>query len=202
MDVYVESNFVLELALLQEQQQSCEKIVELCESGKIQLVLPAYSLVEPYWTLVGTTNRRRKLRADLENEVSQKLSRSEQYREHVEAIQRITGFLVRSGQDENKSLWNTQSRLLNIAEVIPLSSAVLSAAMEYQAHHDLTFQDSIVYVSVLNHLSASTATSKCFLNRDTDFDDPDIENTLRKLGCAMRFRFDDGYNFITSQLRR
>lgn len=200
MDVYVESNFVLELTLLQEQQQSCEKIVELCESGKIQLVLPAYSLVEPYLTLAGTTNRRRKLSTDLENEVSQKLSRSEPYREHVEAIQRITGFLVRSGQDEKKSLWNTQSRLLNIAEIIPLSSAVLSSAIAYQADHDLSFQDSIVYASVLNHLSTSTTTSKSFLNRDTDFDDPDIEDTLRRFGCKMLFRFDTGYNYINSQL--
>jgi hypothetical protein len=160
MDVYVESTFVVELALLQEQQQSCENIVELCSSGEVRLVLPAYSLVEPYWTLVGTANRRRKLSTDLENEVNQRLSRSKPYRERVEAIQSITGFLVRSEQEEKESLLSTQSRLLNIAEVIPLSSAVLSSAMAYQADHDLSFQDSIVYASVLNHLSTSTATSK------------------------------------------
>jgi predicted nucleic acid-binding protein len=201
MDVYVESNFVVELALFQEQQQSCENIVELCASGEVRLVLPAYSLVEPYWTLVGTANRRRKLTTDLENEVSQKLSRSKPYREHVEAIQRIAGFLVRSEQEEKERLWSIQSRLLNIAEVIPLSSAVLSSAMAYQADHDLSFQDSVVYASVLNHFSTSTATSKCFLNRDRGFDDPDIEDTLRRFGCKMLFSFDRGHNYITSQLR-
>ena len=51
MNVYVESNFVLELALLQEQHASCEALLRLCEEGGIQLVIPAYSLAEPYETL-------------------------------------------------------------------------------------------------------------------------------------------------------
>ena len=52
MNVYVESNFVLELALLQEQSSSCEEILSLSEDGRIRLVLPAYSLIEPYETLI------------------------------------------------------------------------------------------------------------------------------------------------------
>jgi hypothetical protein len=32
MDVYVETNFVLELALLQEQQESCQKLLDLAEA--------------------------------------------------------------------------------------------------------------------------------------------------------------------------
>lgn len=200
MDVYVESNFVVELTLFQEQHQSCGQILGLCASGKIRLLVPAYSLVEPYWTLVGIAKRRRELRKELESEVSQRLSRTEPYREHVELIQRITGFLVRSEQEEKERLSNTQHELLKLAEVIPLSSDILTLAMAYQADHDLSFQDSVVYASVLDHLRSSTAASKCFLNRDTDFDDPDIQDTLRDLGCEIRFRFDDGYNYITSCL--
>ena len=44
MNVYVESNFVLELALRQEQFTSCETILSLCEEGQARLVVPAYSL--------------------------------------------------------------------------------------------------------------------------------------------------------------
>ena len=40
MNVYVESNFVLELALLQEQWTSCEAILTLCEAKSVQLVVP------------------------------------------------------------------------------------------------------------------------------------------------------------------
>lgn len=52
MNVYVESNFVLELALLQEQHASCGELLRLCEEDRIQLVIPAYSLVEPYNILI------------------------------------------------------------------------------------------------------------------------------------------------------
>ena len=51
MNVYIESNFVLELALLQEQSSSCEEILGLCESRGVRFVVPAYSLAEPYETL-------------------------------------------------------------------------------------------------------------------------------------------------------
>jgi len=52
VNIYVESNFVLELPLLQEQYASCEDILRLCQAGKAQLIIPAYSLVEPYETLI------------------------------------------------------------------------------------------------------------------------------------------------------
>ena len=52
MNVYVESNFILELALEQEQSSSCDAILSLGERQDIRLVLPAFSLSEPYETLV------------------------------------------------------------------------------------------------------------------------------------------------------
>ena len=47
MIVYVESNFVLELALLQEEHQSCDSIVGLAKSLTIDLAIPAFSLAQP-----------------------------------------------------------------------------------------------------------------------------------------------------------
>jgi hypothetical protein len=73
MDVYIESNFVLEVALLQEQHESCEKIIALCESNKIHLILPAYSLVEPHETIIRRAKDRAKISSDLENQVKQLL---------------------------------------------------------------------------------------------------------------------------------
>lgn len=201
MDVYVESNFVVELALLQEQYESCERIVDLCESSKARLILPAYSLVEPYETLARYAKKRTKLSNDLASEVKQ-LSRSKPYKEDIEDILKITGFLVRSQEEETERLKNALVRLLRIAEVIPLTSEILSSAMTYQIDHGLSPQDSIVYASVLGHLSAASSKSKCFLNRNSrDFDDPDIVDTLSKFGCKMLFRFDNGHGYITSQIR-
>ena len=48
MIVYVESNFILELAYLQEDHENCGRILKLAEAGKIQLILPAFAIAEPF----------------------------------------------------------------------------------------------------------------------------------------------------------
>lgn len=48
MIVYVESNFVLELALGQEQSASAEAILALAEAKKIELVVLGFALSEPF----------------------------------------------------------------------------------------------------------------------------------------------------------
>jgi hypothetical protein len=50
--IYVESNFVLELASLQEQHHTCTSFIELAVEEHVQLVIPAFSLAEPYETLI------------------------------------------------------------------------------------------------------------------------------------------------------
>jgi predicted nucleic acid-binding protein len=200
MDVYVESNFVLEVALLQEQHESCEKIVELCEAGKVHLVIPAYSLVEPHETIIRHAKNRKELSNALATEVKQ-LLRSKPFQEEVDVLQRVTGFLIRSQEEEKERLRNAIERLLKASEIIPLDSQILISARKYQLDHGLSPQDSIVYASVLHHLSTASSTAKCFLNRNSkDFDDPDIVDALNSYGCKMLFKFDDGYGYISSQI--
>ncbi|HMB94298.1 MAG TPA: hypothetical protein VKP65_25845, partial [Rhodothermales bacterium] len=78
MNVYVETNFVLEWALLQEQHASCEQIVGLAAEGQIRLVLPAYSLVEPHETLTRFFKKRQLITEEVRNELRQ-LGRSAPY---------------------------------------------------------------------------------------------------------------------------
>jgi hypothetical protein len=69
VNVYVESNFVLELVFVQKQEASCEEIVRLSESGSVTLVIPAYSLVEPFETLGRRHQARNALRRELDREL-------------------------------------------------------------------------------------------------------------------------------------
>lgn len=79
---------------------------------------------------------------------------------------------------------------------------ILVAAITYQANLDLSPPDSIVYASVLHHLSTTTPAKSCFLNRNSkDFDDPDIVDTLNNYNCKMLPRFDSGHNYVQSQVR-
>jgi predicted nucleic acid-binding protein len=200
MDIYVESNFVLEIALSQEQHESCEKIIELCEAGKAHLIIPAYSLVEPHETIIRYSKNRLKVSNDLATEVRQ-LSRSKPYQEEIEALHKVADFLIRSQEEEKNRLRTTIDRLLKVSEIIPLDSQILISANKYQLAHDLSPQDSIVYASVLSSLNASSSTAKCFLNRNSkDFGDPDIEDTLSKYDCKVLFNFVKGYGYISHQL--
>lgn len=201
MNVYVESNFILELALRQEQAAACEKILSICEAGKAKLVLPAFCIAEPYETLVRRAKQRGNLSRDLATELGQ-LLRSEPYREEVGALQDVTNILLRSGEEETQRLNQTLDRVLNITDVIPLERNILMSAIAHQAGLDLSPPDSIVYASVLHHLSTTVPAAGCFLNRNSkDFDDPDIVNALGNYNCKMLPRFDRGYEYIQSQTR-
>jgi predicted nucleic acid-binding protein len=119
VNVYVESNFVLELALLQEQHASCEEILRLSEAESIHLVIPAYSIAEPYETLVRRHNQRKRMKADLDDELRQ-LARTTTYAQRLIGFHDLTVLLIDSADEEAKRLEEIRTRLLKAAEIIPL----------------------------------------------------------------------------------
>lgn len=196
MNVYVETNFVLELAFMQEQHQSCENILDLCADSAIGLVLPAYCLVEPYETLIRRHNERKKLTTDLDMELKQ-LTRTLSYAQHASASESVLNVLTTSANEESRRLEKTRARLIGIAEIIPLEKEILTSASDYRATHDLSPQDSIVCASVIDHLDRFQPEISCFLNRNShDFDDPDIVAALEERNCKMLPQFDAGYSYI------
>jgi PIN domain len=203
MNIYVESNFILEMALRQEQNQICKQIVSICKTDKAQLVIPAYCVVEPYPTIRSFANKRQSIiNGGVKTELKQ-LSRSEAYRDDANTLlQNLTSILIQSIEKEKRILRQTIDEILSIAEVIPLEKSILAAALELESSFNLSPQDSIVYASVINHLSTTEADQKCFLNRNSrDFDTPDIVEALDNYGCKMLFSFNNGYNYIQSQLQ-
>ena len=199
MNVYVESNFVLELSLLQEQWESCEEIVELYEAERVHLVVPAYSLAEPYGTLTRRQKRRRKIKRKVDPELEQ-MARTEIYTEQLYGFRELADFLIKSAEDDDKRLKVVCSRLLQVAEVISLDSSILTASTEYQIRHGFSPQDALVYASILSHLERDSSRVSCFLNRDKDFDDQDVVGELSGLGCELFFDFDAGYRFVVDIL--
>lgn len=200
MIVYVESNFVLELALLQEQAGSCEEILDLCKKEYCHLSLPAFCIAEPYETLVRRHKSRSKLAQELSSAVKQ-LGRSRSYGEQGDAIKSITALLIKSAEQERSRLHSTLDKILSVAVVIPLSSETLCQAARAESQYHLSPQDAVIYASVLQHLRASDNRRSCFLNKNSkDFDDPDIVTSLLKLGCKLLPRFDSGLDYIRSNV--
>jgi hypothetical protein len=201
MNIYSETNYVLELVLLQEQCRDCEEILRLCEKDQALLVIPAYSLVEPHEKLTRQSSNRKELQRRLDIELRQ-LARTSDYANRMEDIQDISNILIKSNEEERQRFGDCRERLIKTAEIIPLTSAILESAAYYETLYDLRPQDAIVYASILNHLEMNRPPISCFLNRNTkDFDNPDITDELSQFGCRMIVQFTDGLNFIHSQAR-
>jgi predicted nucleic acid-binding protein len=200
MIVYVESNFVLELALQQAECEVCDSILALCRAGKASLVVPAFSLAEPFETAVRRHGERYQLYERLANELKQ-LLRTQIYQSHTQASQEITSLLVRSAADEMARLTAAVQNVVSVAEVIPLTGNVIAAAMEYQIHGDFSAQDGFVFASIVLHLQAVKPSQSCFLNKNRkDFSESDKVAELKAHGCRLIYSFQDGLRFIESQV--
>ena len=196
MIVYVESNFVLEIAFAQEESEACDSIIELAEFGSINLFIPAISVSEPYEVVVRRTRHRLDLYNRLTLELTQ-LSRSRPYSQIVEQSQELVSLLISSGQDEKLRLDSTLSRILGCTGVLPINGETLVSAIEFQSRLNLSPQDSLVYAAVVTHLDSAPTDPKCFLNRNSkDFLIQDIDSQLESLGCQMIPRFAQGLEYI------
>ncbi|MEA2694179.1 MAG: hypothetical protein QOJ16_3566 [Acidobacteriota bacterium] len=201
MNVYVESNFVLELALAQEQHGSCEELLRLAEEEQVRIILPAYSLAEPYETLRRRHLGRAQVKRTLDKEIRE-LSRSANYALQVRDFGTVTSLLIDSGREEIQRLEATRARLLRIAEIIPLDGSILRSSSDLQAAYDLEPQDATIFASILLHLARAEFILSCFLSRDQDFEDPDLVERLGRHGCKLLFRFDHGVGYVQSLLSR
>ncbi len=201
MIIYAESNFVLELALLQKEHQSCQKMLSLCETGNVNLVLPTMCLTEPLDTLVRRGKNRKALAFKLETEVGQ-LSRTALFQIKQDIVLEIVKLLLQSIENEMPRLFCELEKILKVAEIVPMVPEILALATDFQISLKLPPQDSIVFASVVHHLNTTDKTiPKCFLNLNSkDFNHLDIETTLDSHNCKLLFSFEKGYNYIQNQV--
>jgi hypothetical protein len=198
VNVYVESNFVLQLALQQEAHASCEGILQLCQGGIARLVIPAFSLVEPYRTLELRGAQRERLRRDLDTEIRQ-LARTSFFGERLSEFADLRSLLIDSVAEERMRWAEVRARLLRAAEVVAMDADILGAAARHPLTQLLEPHDAIVYASVISHLARSGSSApSCFLNADArDFGDPDLVAELAARHCKLIFRFDDGLQYLS-----
>lgn len=142
MTVYVESNFVLEQALQQEQSESCDAIVNLAAAGDILLVIPAFSLAEPHQALRQKETARNRLNNELRQQLSE-IGRSKPYRGIPDDFSALATILIRSAERERDGLQLAIAALLRTAEVIPLDGAIVASAGELQTGFAMSGQDAI-----------------------------------------------------------
>ena len=201
MIVYVESNFVLELALDQEEAASARNILQFVSDGAIELEFPAFALSEPFWTIRLRGKKRLQLSNSI-NEQFKQLRRSQSYKKTVSKFQPLPIVLAEIEGKEYTSLGSTVEHLLQVGKPIEMDLAVFRRAFRYEKRYGLSPQDSIVYSSVIGSLQHQNPSEvKCFANRNwKDFRDPGIISELKSYNCQYEETFKDALSFIKRNL--
>ena len=198
--MYVESNFVLEQTLQQEQCEACDEILRLAVSGAISLVIPAFSLAEPHQALALKAKARNRLRNEVENQISE-LGRSRQYSGVHEESRAFVSALAKSADQEQDGLEHAIEGLIRAAEIVPLDAGILTDGSEAQAAFGMSGQDAIVLAPVLRHLQQVAPGESCFLSRNSrDFDEPGVKERLDQFGCRYFANFDHALQYILARV--
>jgi hypothetical protein len=201
MIVYVESNFVLELALQQEQSDAAEEVLRLREDGKLEVVLPAFALLEPYWTIKHRGEGRRELCAQLWAELGQ-LGRSAPHKQLASTSHEIYQAMLAIEATEGRSFDSVIHRLLQSSRLVAVDTAIVANALRYMDSFGLSLVDATIYSSVVADLARSGDTlPKCLASRDSKaFFDPEIKEELGRFNCRYIANFPDALAFIRSEL--
>ena len=200
MIVYVESNFILELAFTQDDAPSCEDVLDLAEGGAISLVLPAYCIAECYEALLRRSRDRSTLQDQVEREFRH-LGRSQPYAQMAGHWRSVVGLLIQSGEEQTRRLEEVVIRTLGVADLVSIDLGLFTRARDLQHSHGLQPQDALIYASILTHLPSQSGVRKCFLNKNSkDFMTPDIKSDLAAYDCRVIPRFGDGVGYIQARI--
>jgi predicted nucleic acid-binding protein len=195
--LFVESNFVLELALHQEQRSFCEDLLRVCTSKSADLVLPSFCIGEPLQTLARRARERGELKQRL-REALVLLGRTARYEAEAARLRNVLPLLTAANDEERRQLDETLRSVLKICRLIPLDHAVVARARTLELENELAPEDAIVASSVLEDLEANSAPS-CFVTRDSsDFEVPNLMGKFGGLGCKVLFGFESALNYLRS----
>lgn len=181
MIVYVESNFILEIALGQTQAKAAESILQLAETGTIEIAFPGFALSEPFATITRRERDQDRLGKSLAN-----------------MLHDLPTLLAAAAKREQDNLWSVVSRLVEVGTALETDAKCLKQALEYQKRFPLSLQDSIIYAAIINDLQIRPAEkAKCFVNSNyKDFGLPDIMTELNSYHCWYERSFGKGLNYI------
>lgn len=203
MIVYVESNFIVQLALQQEEVVDAESILKLAQSGDIELAFPTFAISEPFSTITYRGIERRRV-YDLLSRESTQLHRSALHQQIVPTLKSLLATWVDLGQNEISSLQSTVQLLLDAGKPIETTSFIFNQALAYQIAYGLLPQDSIIYAAIIADLQRAPHDElKCFVTSDSDFGiHPAIKSELQAYNCRHISKFSQALQFVKSILLR
>jgi len=200
--IYAETNFLLEVAYLQERRDSCAGILELARHGSVSLVVPAFSVAEARITWDSRLSERNALLRDQLQPLIRQLSRSTQFAGLPETSRDLLAAIAASGEDARDRLDEAIAAVEQHGSIVQLTTTALHGAVELEKRFSLSPADAIVLASVIEHLGSTTARQKCFVSQDKKgFANPAIHDELARYSCKVLVNFDDALGYARAMLR-
>jgi predicted nucleic acid-binding protein len=202
MILYAESNFLLEVVLEQEEVDPAEEILRLAEERKIEILLPTFSLIEPYWTIKHRGKQREILCKDLDLQLNL-VRRSDSHRELVSNLESARQTMLQLERHEQSLLESTTRRILKVGKAVEIGQEVFERALGYQGSYGLSLLDAVVYAAVASDLARrGDPGPKCFVSKDNKaFFDPEIVAELGSHNCRFISSFEDALQYVRSQIK-
>lgn len=197
MSVYVESGFVLTLALRQDDYEAAERILELARQRRIALKIPTFSLSEPFATVQYRANNRHRLIDELGKEIRE-LRRTQPHQSMAGELGQYTVQMAQVLQTQLDAMEAVVLELSRNCELLPLHATTLTRASSYKTAYNLRLQDAIILASISLDLErGQTPSGTLFISQNTkDFEDPAIQAVLQGLGCKYLADFTNAVRFI------
>ncbi len=200
MNIYCETNFILEIVFSQEQANYCKNIIALCKKHKAHIIIPAYSFAEATYRIESQTKLQENFKKELNSQTNH-FSRTLQYTQQIKNFRKLDTFLTQNKEELKNRFEKCRKDLVYNAEIIPFDDHILKTTKSVEVEYDLTFQDSIIFTSILSHLQQNSNVPSCFLNRNNkDFDTLEIKSKLISLNCKLFTNFENAFKFIDSQI--
>jgi len=202
--VYVESNFVLEMALEQEQSSAARSILSLAESHQIELAYPNFVLSEPFENVLRARRERNTLQKSLVK-VLNDLKRSEPHKQIMLDLELAINVLKDAHVRQIYLLYTVFGQLLCVGRCINIDASNFREASVYRDTLDLSPQDSIIYSAMVTDLKKQPEQEpKCFLSRDRKAFGHNgyrsIKSELEKHNCRYIDSFMQGLSFIQQKI--
>ncbi len=197
MNVYVESGFVLTLALQQDDHQAAEQLLQLARQRRITLKIPTFSLSEPFATVHYRANNRHRLIDELRKEIRE-LGRTQP---HVSMAGALGQYTIQMAQVLQTQLDAVEAIVLDLGQncdLLQLDAGVLARASSYRPAYNLQPQDAIILATIIIDLErAQTSGESLFISQNVkDFENPPIQETLQHLHCKYLADFANVVRYI------
>lgn len=200
MIIYVETNFVLELAYLRPTSDNCQRLLDLARDGDIEIVISSFALVEARLAWQRYTKRRNRLHSAVRTELGE-LARSRPLIDIPAQSEAFVTALLDTAQQDRGRLEAALDTLARVGTITSTPPPTLARAYEEEQRFGLSPQDAVVYASIIEHIRTAPQQARLFVTQNRrDF--VAVEEELSTYGCKLLFSFEHAEGYIRKQLGR